>query len=55
MIIDAVRGKISPTMAAAFPPLAINIEKQHTAEEPCHSAYRFADEQLPSTERFRRR
>jgi microcystin degradation protein MlrC len=46
LMIDTVRGKIRPTMAAAFPPLAINIEKQHTAEEPCHSAYRFADEQL---------
>jgi microcystin degradation protein MlrC len=46
MMIETVRGKIRPTMAAAFPPLAINIEKQHTAEEPCHSAYHFADEQL---------
>jgi microcystin degradation protein MlrC len=46
MIVETLRGKVRPTMAAAFPPLAINIEKQHTAEEPCHSAYRFADEQL---------
>jgi microcystin degradation protein MlrC len=46
MMIDTVRGKLRPTMAAAFPPLAINIEKQHTAEEPCHAAYRFADQQL---------
>jgi microcystin degradation protein MlrC len=46
MIVDCVRGKCSPTMAAAFPPLSINIEKQHTAEEPCASAYKFADEQL---------
>src|SRR5437762_7112585 len=46
MMIDTVRGKSRPTMAAAFPPLAINIEKQHTAEDPCHSAYRFADAQL---------
>src|SRR5437764_10909200 len=46
MMIDTVRGKLRPTMAAAFPPLAINIEKQHTAEEPCLSAYRFAAEQL---------
>src|SRR5438067_125016 len=43
MMIDTVRGKMRPTMAASFPPLAINIEKQHTAEDPCHSAYRFAD------------
>jgi microcystin degradation protein MlrC len=46
MALDTLAGKIRPTMAAAFPPLAINIEKQHTAEEPCLSAYRFADEQL---------
>jgi microcystin degradation protein MlrC len=46
MLIETVRGKLKPTMAAAFPPLAINIEKQHTAEDPCHTAYRFADQQL---------
>jgi microcystin degradation protein MlrC len=46
MLLDTRREKLRPTMAAAFPPLAINIEKQHTAEEPCLSAYRFADEQL---------
>jgi microcystin degradation protein MlrC len=46
MMIETVRGKLRPTMAAAFPPLAINIEKQHTAEEPCHATYRFADQQL---------
>src|SRR5206468_4598790 len=46
LMIDTLRGKVRPTMAAAFPPLAINIEKQHTAEEPCLSAYRFADQQL---------
>lgn len=46
MLVDALRGKIRPTMAAAFPPLSINIERQHTAEEPCLSAYKFADEQL---------
>jgi microcystin degradation protein MlrC len=33
-------------MAAAFPPLAINIEKQHTAEDPCHTLYKLADQQL---------
>jgi microcystin degradation protein MlrC len=46
MMIETVRGKLRPTMAAAYPPVAINIEKQHTAEDPCHSFYRFADEQL---------
>jgi microcystin degradation protein MlrC len=46
MMIETVRGKLHPTMAAAYPPMAINIEKQHTAEEPCHSLYRLADQQL---------
>jgi microcystin degradation protein MlrC len=46
LMVDTLRGKSRPTMAAAFPPLSINIEKQHTSEEPCHSAYHFADEQL---------
>jgi microcystin degradation protein MlrC len=46
LIVDTLRGKVRPTMAAAYPPLAINIERQHTAEEPLHSAYEFADEQL---------
>lgn len=46
LMIDALHGKCRPTMAAAFPALAINIERQHTAEEPCLSAFHFADEQL---------
>jgi len=46
MICRTLRGHLKPSMAAAFPPLAINIEKQHTAEEPCVSLYRHADEQL---------
>jgi microcystin degradation protein MlrC len=46
MLVDTLRGKVRPTMAAAFPPLAINIERQHTAEAPCVWAYKFADEQL---------
>lgn len=46
MMVETVRGRLKPTMAAAFPPVAINIEKQHTAEEPCLSLYRFADQQL---------
>src|SRR5215470_14395976 len=31
MIVETARGKLRPTMAAAFPPIAINIERQHTA------------------------
>jgi len=46
MICRTLRGHLKPTMAAAFPPLTINIERQHTAEEPCVSLYRHADEQL---------
>jgi microcystin degradation protein MlrC len=46
LIVETLRGKVRPTMAATFPPLAINIERQHTAEEPCRSAYEFADAQL---------
>jgi len=46
LMIDTLHGKARPTMAAAFPSLAINIERQHTSEEPCLSAYRFADAQL---------
>ncbi|HUE71503.1 MAG TPA: M81 family metallopeptidase [Pirellulaceae bacterium] len=46
MIVATLRGEIQPTMAAAFPPLAINIERQCTGEEPCHALCRFADDQL---------
>ena len=46
MIVAMLRGEIRPTMAAAFPPLAINIERQCTSEEPCQTLCRFADEQL---------
>ena len=38
----AVRGECRPTQAAAFPPLAINIEKQLTEEEPCLGVFRLA-------------
>jgi microcystin degradation protein MlrC len=46
MIVRTIRGELKPTMAAAFPPIAINIERQCTHDEPCHSFYKFADEQL---------
>ncbi|HWL07864.1 MAG TPA: M81 family metallopeptidase [Planctomicrobium sp.] len=39
-----LRGEIRPTQKACFPPLAINIERQQTAVEPCVSIYRLADE-----------
>jgi microcystin degradation protein MlrC len=41
-----VRGEVKPTMAAAFPPLAVNIERQLCAESPCRDVYRFADAML---------
>lgn len=40
----AVRGKFRPTQAAAFPPMAINIEKQLTEEDPCRSIFQKAKE-----------
>lgn len=41
-----LRGEIRPTMAASFPPLAINIERQLTSESHCRALYDLADEQL---------
>ncbi|WP_254507906.1 M81 family metallopeptidase [Anatilimnocola floriformis] len=46
LIVKTVRGDLKPTMAVAYPPLTINIERQCTHDEPCHSLYKFADEQL---------
>jgi microcystin degradation protein MlrC len=46
LLVRTLRGEIRPSMAAAFPPLAINIERQLTTEEPCRSLYALADEQL---------
>jgi microcystin degradation protein MlrC len=38
-----LRGECRPTQAAAFPPLAINIEKQLTEEEPCLGLFQRAN------------
>jgi microcystin degradation protein MlrC len=46
LIVRTVKGELKPTMAAAYPPLAISIERQCTHDEPCHSLYKLADEQL---------
>jgi microcystin degradation protein MlrC len=46
LMVRTLRGLMRPTMAAAYPPLAINIERQHTAEEPCQSLFRLADRQM---------
>jgi microcystin degradation protein MlrC len=42
----ALRGEVRPTMAVALPPLAVNIERQLTAEPPCRSVYDYADAML---------
>jgi microcystin degradation protein MlrC len=39
-----LRGEVRPTMAAAFPPLAINIERQATREPHLAALYALADE-----------
>ena len=52
LMVRTVNGEQQPKMAAAFPPMAINIEKQCSSEEPCNSLYKLADAQL-SDERVR--
>ncbi|MEX2170932.1 MAG: M81 family metallopeptidase [Pirellulales bacterium] len=39
-----LRGEIRPTMAAAFPPLAIRIDCQATDEPPCRDWFQLAEE-----------
>ncbi|MBX9579734.1 MAG: M81 family metallopeptidase [Gemmataceae bacterium] len=39
-----LRGEVRPVTAAAFPPLAVNIEAQATAEEPCRGLMAVADD-----------
>lgn len=46
LMIRTVDGDLKPTMAAAYPPIAINIERQCNLDEPLHSFCKFADEQL---------
>ncbi len=41
-----LRGAVRPTQAAAFPPMAINIECQHTSAPPCLPLYQEADAML---------
>lgn len=41
-----LRGEARPTQAAAFPPLAINIERQHTPSSPCRDCYEALDDML---------
>lgn len=44
MIVRTIKGEQNPQMVATFLPMAINIEKQCTSEEPCLSVMRLADE-----------
>lgn len=46
LLFDTLRGKITPTMAVATPPIAINIQKQETLVEPCLPLYQLANQQL---------
>jgi microcystin degradation protein MlrC len=46
LVVRAAGGEVLPTMAAAFPPLAINIERQLTSEPPWPTIYGAADRQL---------
>ncbi len=43
MLAATMRGEISPTQAAAFPPVAINIERQLTSDPHCQPFYQLAD------------
>lgn len=41
-----LRGEVKPTMAAALPPMAINIERQFSEQPPCKPLYELANQQL---------
>lgn len=46
LLVRTLRSEIRPTMAAAFPPIVIPIDRQCTGEEPCASIVRRLDELL---------
>jgi microcystin degradation protein MlrC len=46
LMVRTLRGEVRPTMAAAFPAVAINIAAQHTETLPCLDLARSADAQL---------
>lgn len=46
LLVRTIRGEIRSTQAAAFPRVAINIERQETAQLPCRPMYEFADAML---------
>jgi microcystin degradation protein MlrC len=43
LLARVLRGDVALTMSAAFPPIAINIERQHTPSAPCAPMYELAD------------
>ena len=43
MLAATLRGEIAPTQAAAFPPMAINIERQLISDPHCQPLYQLAD------------
>jgi microcystin degradation protein MlrC len=43
LIAGALRGEVRPVQAAAFPPMAIGIDRQCTDQEPLASLFRLAD------------
>ena len=45
LLLRTLGGEIRPTMQAAFPPLAINIERQMTSEPHLRAGFDFADRQ----------
>ncbi len=46
LMVRTLRREIAPVMSAAFPPLAISIEKQCTEEPPLAALYQSANDQL---------
>ena len=43
LIVRLVRGEINPVIAASYPPIAINIERQKTTAAPCQPLYEIAE------------
>src|SRR5439155_726240 len=41
-----LRNQVRPTQAAAFPRVAINIERQHTGSSPCRECYEAVEDML---------
>lgn len=41
-----LRQEVRPTQGGAFPPVVINIERQHSGSDPCRSMFQILDQQL---------